>query len=317
MRVRFLIASSFVGLRIRLKFGPIRLKFWPHKAEVASNICCGFTHNVKRMHHNVKQGWVGRQFYWEDQEILNRTITVYELLTKREQFPNAHYLELWFAGYAADCDVVQKTWLSLLLSTEQAWLNGASDADGIEDALAPISVFIGRKLSSDAGLPYEETQALVLEILNSIFSPVVGFDVASCTELIHTANTWLHYASAPHLEPFSITGEILQKALDFVRAYLSIESMHREILGATDAELENAHRRWRILHHVIGLLAPRTCHGEIDTELARIGRRLSVVLGCPCIFALLWLGRNRMGPLVDSRLNEAGQEIQNHILKSK
>jgi len=95
---------------------------------------------------------LGRQFCWEDREILNRAITVYELLAKRERFPNAHYLELWFTGYAADYDVVRKTWLSSLRSTEQAWLNGASGSDGIEDALAPSSALIGRKISVEEGL---------------------------------------------------------------------------------------------------------------------------------------------------------------------
>jgi hypothetical protein len=253
---------------------------------------------------------LGRQSYWEDHGILNRAITVYELLAKRERFPDAHYLRLWFAGYPADYDVIREAWLASLRCTERAWLHGASDLDGIEDALAPISAQIGRKISLDTGLPYEETQALVLEALNAVFSPAADFDIAECTELVDTANAWLSQPSAPHAGSSPITGEMLRTALAFLRANISLESMNRVISAATDAELENAHRRWRALHQVIELLASTTFHGEISAEVSRTGRQLSAMLSCPGMFALLCLGRNGMGQLVDARLNEAEQQIR-------
>ena len=263
--------------------------------------------------HGMGRG-LGRQSYWEDGGILDRAVTVYELLAKRERFPDAHYLEMWFAGYFADYAAVRKAWLSLFRYTERAWLHDASDPDGIEDALSPISAQIGRKVSSDTGLPYEELQALALEIFNAIFSPSGGLNVVECKELIDTANAWFNRVSAPHLDPSHITGRMLQTALDFVHTNLSFDSIRCVVSTATDAELENAHRRWRSLRQIIGLLASRAYHGEISAELSRTGRQLSVILGGPSIFALLCLERNRIGPLVDSRLAQAEQDLRTGII---
>lgn len=94
---------------------------------------------------------------------------------------------------------------------------------------------------------------------------------------------------------FVITNPLLERALAFTRENLSLNSALNLIASATDADLEIAHQRWRSVTHLIALLSA-PLHSE---ELAQMGRQFAAIFGGLCTLALLQLGRNRKGRLVD------------------
>jgi hypothetical protein len=212
---------------------------------------------------------------------------------------------MWFAGYPADYNRIRKAWLASLHWIERVWLHGASDSERIEDALAPISEKIGRKVSREIGTPYEETQAVALEVLNVFFSFIVDSETSESPELVATANALLNRSSSPKLSSDAIDGKMLKNALAFIGAHISLSSCRHIISTATDADLNDAHRRWRGLRRVISLWTSKACQGGIPEDIAHTGRQLSVLFGGPCILFLIYLDRRGMGSLFDSKLTEA------------
>jgi hypothetical protein len=254
--------------------------------------------------HGMGRG-LGKQCYWEDPGIVERAITVYELLERRERFPGAHYLEMWFAGYPADCNAIRKLLLTELDWTKRDLLDGASDRDEIENALGTISAQMARKMVRNMGTPYANTQALVFEMLNAFVASVLDPEIDAATELVATANAWLSRSRGSQSPSFSINGENLKAVLKRIARYISLDSQSDRISSATDADLDEAHRRWQAVRRVIGLLAVKHYRGEVSEDIAYTGRQFSVVFGWLCIQGLIYLAKRGMGSLVDSKLFEA------------
>jgi hypothetical protein len=212
---------------------------------------------------------------------------------------------MWFAGYRTDCEVIRKTWLASLDCTKRAMLGGASDRDGIYDALAPVSELFGKKCSLETGAPYEDTQALASGVLNAFVASVANSD--NPAELVGAANALLNSNSSASRWGCSISGEELRAVLEFIAAEISLDSQARLISTATDTDLDEAHRRWRDVRRVISSIASEKCQGNHSEDLTRI---LSVLFGGECILFLIWLEKRGMGSLIDAKLLEAENYVR-------
>jgi hypothetical protein len=261
----------------------------------------------------------GRLAYWEDPRIVQRAITVYELLGERERFPDSHYLEIWFAGYEVKMEKVRKAWLSSLARTQSEWLKGASSTEECEDALGDLSHRLakgspGETWAKDSGLDWKRLEPLLLEVLNACLNPHLDIEIAVDEQVADTARAVV-YRQGRHPEgPELVTESELEKWLYFIHTNLSIGAMRRLISAATTDELSVAHRRWGTALDVARLLSTKANCGEISADLRKMGIQFAVHFGGLCLFGLLSLGRNGLGPLVDARLNEAEQMIRTNVI---
>jgi hypothetical protein len=262
---------------------------------------------------------LGRRSYWDDPRIVHRAITVYELLGKRAQFPDAHYLEIWFAGYEVDVEKARKVWLSSLARTKSEWLKDASSEEECEDALGDLSSRLAKGLPGqawvrDADLDWKRLEPLLSELLNAYLNPHPDIEIAIDERVADTARAVM-YRKGKHLkESDLLTESELEKWIAFIHANFSIGSMGRLISGATNDELRVAHLRWQSLLEVVRLFSSNANGGETPEDMGKIGRQLSVHLGGLLLFGLIWLGRNGMGPFVDARLKDVEQDIRTKVI---
>jgi hypothetical protein len=263
---------------------------------------------------------LGRRSYWDDPRIVRRAITVYELLGKRERLPDAHVLEIWFAGYEVDVEKVRKVWLSSLARTEREWLKDAASKEECEDTLGDLSLrlvkgLLGQEWARDGDLDWTRLESLLFEVLNVCVNPHPDIEIAIDEGVADTARA-IVCRNDKHLEGSGLPTESeLEKGLDFIHANLSTKAMRRLISAATNDELCVAHRRWRFALELVGLLSTKANGGEIPEALGEMGRRSAVCFGSLCLFGLLSLGRNGMGQIVDTRLTTAQQEIRTYRIR--
>lgn len=256
----------------------------------------------------------GQESYWEDPGIVDRAITVHELLSKREQFPGAHHLELWFAGYEQNIETIRHLWLRSLDHTKRTWIKNSSSQEECETILGTLSTRLAKGLTvhmgeEDLNLSWPQLEPLVSELLNASLAPHPDFAIDK--DIADTV--WaIMYQKGRHLEKMERPNESdIETVLRLIHEHVSIYSMLNLISVATVAELNLAHQRWKSVLKTITLVCTKTCTTSIPESTKETVRLLAVLFGSLCLFCLLILERSGMGPKIEAWLKDAEDMIKN------
>ena len=243
----------------------------------------------------------GKSFYWDDPEILNRAKALCEVIRRRARFAHAHHLELWFAGYPVPTETTREAWIESLRRTEQSILHGASDADGIEDALSPLATLLSRAVETQIGIAAGKIHPLALEVVIALFARTPTFESLDDGSLATLANEWLSRAS-PRQSLSRISEETLTTGLTFIHRNMSLPRIRSVVSSASGHEFERAHIRWQRIQAVVKKLVEHIHQGRPSPALEAVGIRIAITFGSICMFALITADRADMGMAIDSEL---------------
>lgn len=246
----------------------------------------------------------GTRFCWNNEEVINQAIAAYELLSRRARTTDA-ILGLWFIGYPMEPKAIKPLWLARLKRTQNALLHGGFDREAADDKLSSLSAKLTHSLATQSGIVHRHLESLVTEFVSALLNPSYSISDDDIWELGSAASALLTTFVEDDAR-FVISNPLLARALTFTRQNLSLDSALNLIASATNAELEIAHQRWRSVICLIALLSTPV-HSE---ETAEMGRQFAAIVGGLCTLALLHLGRNRKGHLVDFWINKFEQEIR-------
>ena len=222
---------------------------------------------------------------------------------ERERFA----FPLWYMGYQIGTQQLRVEVLrhmERLKRLHRKKLRGASGKEEAEDALDFLSRMLAKAAATTPGL--DNLQPLATEFIGALLNTWYKVDASEVWELEITAAEYLkaNY-TFPDGEPL-ITNDSLVAALNFTRLNVSFNSVLCLLSSVTDRELEVAHRRWRSVIGIIGVLVPGP-----SAELAEEGRRIAAILGAFFVLALLLLERNRKGRFVDFWIKKLEREAEN------
>jgi len=242
----------------------------------------------------------GAMNVWEHVDILDQAVTVHELLARHARAETA-LLGTWFAGYEVDVGRVRDAWTSRLNRTVIRVRLSAGPYGDIEDVLGNWSPAIAKKFAREYGLPYEEVDALLLEVLNALFDPSYIFDVDENLQLVETAKHILSKIVRDSNLQNSLNKALLQGIFNVVQGNFSIYNILNLIVSSTDEDLISAHRQWRGIINIVRRLATMASPADFP------GKWLAITFGAPCILILLWLGKRAVASKVDATIETAVQ----------
>lgn len=193
---------------------------------------------------------LGKEYFWPDREVVAQAVVVSSYLAWTNRTDDTLLLT-WFAGFPVSLDRVRPLW-SRMQSRGISTLNKKfRDAFDLEDWIRR-SVRRELKKSSQQEVPLTLATNVYLALLANDFDPL---DSLTASEERHMRNEVEQLLDRYHNSgtASSPTVEMVKRGLQFIHDNFSPTKRKRVIESATDQDLLEAQRDWRVITHFMSV----------------------------------------------------------------
>jgi hypothetical protein len=247
----------------------------------------------------------GKEYGWEDPEVIDQAFAVHELLVKRVKGERA-LLDLWFCGYAVPSERSRTAWLSQF-KRRDASVVSVSRMVGAEGYLASLSRRAARRSDAPPAVSREDLAQAIALVFDASYLGGSDFDPESDRDLFGNVLAGLG-GRPPGWQALDdlLTEQVLERLHAAFVAVFSIEGGRQLVATAAAEDLEAARRFLQIVRRVISERMPPDAPSN---PFPVIGRMI----------ALLYLAFSRAGlaDLLDRSLEIIARESFNKSARYK
>jgi hypothetical protein len=193
----------------------------------------------------------GKHYFWRHPEIVEQTITVYQLL-QRNYPSDETLLAIWLLGFSVPAGSLKAAWLSRLEKL-QLYLEAKTDrivrSQGTEflhpeDKVSALTTPYARKMATQFGIDFDVIIQPAIDAFGLSFEAGYIVDFETLRQFGDIAVLLLQ---RPIDGKATMPLSDFKKIVPFLQTNMSFAAVHEIILSATEREFVQAHRRWRAI----------------------------------------------------------------------
>ena len=215
--------------------------------------------------HGKGQG-MGKEYFWPNRAVIAQAVVVSEYLSWTNRSDNTLLLT-WFAGYPVPLDQVRRIWARRQADNNSAVNQKFPDSFELQEWLRRGIHREGKKLAKP--FPLTVATSICTALLTSDFEPLDSLSPADERRLNEEVDNFLHDGIGSSSD---IKGtDLVKHGLNFIHRHLSPIQRQRLIELATEQDLLEAQRDWRV---ITGFMATIFRYAFIETNrLDHVGIR--------------------------------------------